>query len=232
MISLRIKFIIIIPILFYSCIETRKVDSSRGTAEGIITYSITYPPEVSSHQMSFMFPKEMTLYFRNDLQRLSFKGGMSLYNFDFIFNGSNDTIFTLLRVNLLDKKLYVPTSNRELFIFSEMQSDDVVFVPDEQREIIGFAAQKAIVKLNLTNVSDIVTWYTTELGIKSLNRNTPFRQIPGVLLESEIIYKNIQFRFKAQKIDTTGITSDLFIVPDDYELTSIAEIEELLNTVL
>ena len=228
------KFFITIPIViffFCSCHETRK-SAPSGLTEGAIVYKITYSQETTSHQMSFLFPKEMTLFFKDDMQRLFFKGGMGLYNLDIIYGADSDTVLTLLDVGLLNKKLYLPTNNANIFIFSEAQNADVILMPDENKEIAGVVAKKAILKSVLGNVPDITIWYSDEVSAELPNKNTPFEKIPGILLESEVTYKNIIFRFQAEKIDSCDVSEDKFKVPADFKLTSISEIEEMISTVL
>ena len=228
------KFFIAIPVvifLFYSCRDTRK-SAPSGLTEGAIVYKITYSQETASQQMSFLFPKEMTLFFKNDMQRLFFKGGLGLYNLDFIYGADSDTVLTLLEVGILNKKLYLPTNNADIFIFSEARNADVVMIPDENKEIAGAVAKKAILKSISKDVPDIVIWYTDEVSAELPNKNTPFEKIPGILLESEVTYKNIIFRFQAEKIDSCDVSDDKFTVPADFKLTTISEIEEMINAVI
>ena len=228
------KFFIIIPVvifLFFSCRETQK-NVPSGLTEGSIVYKITYLQETASQQMSFLFPKEMTLFFKNDMQRLSFKGGLGLYNLDIIYGADSDTILTLLDVGILNKKLYLPTNNANVFIFSEARNADVILIPDENKEIAGVIAKKAILKSLSRDIPDIEIWYSDEVLAELPNKNTPFEKIPGILLESEVEYKNIIFRFQAEKIDSCDVSDDKFTVPADFKLTTISEIEEMINAVI
>ena len=228
------KLFIIIPVvifLFSSCRENHKSVPS-GLTEGMIVYKITYSQETASQQMSFLFPKEMTLFFKNDMQRLSFKGGLGLYNLDFIYGADSDSVLTLLEVGILSKKLYLPTDNANIFIFSEALNADVVLNSDENREIAGVIAKKAVLNSVSGNMFDIEIWYTDEVLAELPNKNTPFEKIPGIILESEVEYKNINFRFRAEKIDSCDVSDDKFMIPADFKLTTISEIEEMINAVL
>ena len=217
-------------LLLFSCIEKPK-GYYQGISEGEILYNITYPQEIESHDFSFIYPKEMTLYFKDNYQRLSFKGSMGMYYFDFIYGDKHDTVFTLMKIALMDKRLYATTYGENLLIFSEAPSNMELEITDETKEIAGTIAKKAVLKSPFSEISNIEAWYSDSISIKSPNQNTPFNQIQGVLLESEITYKDVKFIFKAHKITSKQMSDEIFKVPAEYKITSISEIAELLNTV-
>lgn len=227
-ISIFIIFTAIAGII-YSCNTREKIKDE--ISEGKVLYKITYPPEIKSHSMSFLFPQEMTLYFKNDKQRISFKGNMSLYSLDFINFNQKDSFITLLKV--IEKKLYVPsTKSGDIFLFQNFSKENIIFNEDETRDIAGYICEKAEIKPSNKQISDIIVWFTKEVMVKNPYRNTPFEEIPGLMLEFEVDYNNIIFHFKAQKVEYTSISESLFIVPDDYTKSSINEIEGLIKSVI
>ena len=230
--SNKIFIILSIAMFFlFSCRGSTSKKVSSGIMEGAIKYNITYSSETDANQNSFLFPKEMMLFFKNDMQKLSLKGGLGMYNIDFIYGSDSDTIIALLNIGLLSKKLYLKSTNPNLFIFSEANNSEVTLVIDEIKEFAGLTAKKAVIKSGLGNTQDIEVWYTDEISVNTPNRNTPFEKIPGILLESKISYKNITFSFQAEKIDSCSVSDETFIVPADFQLTTIKEIEDLVNTV-
>jgi GLPGLI family protein len=154
-----------------------------------------------------------------------------LYYFDFIFGDKEDMIFTLLNIPLLNIKLYVPATSKNLLIFSQITQENTIILSDEIKEIAGFTAKKAIIKSLDNNYPDFEVWYSDNFHIDNPNQNTPFNQIPGLLLEAEIIFRNITFKLIADKITSKNINDESFQIPSDYELASNSEIEELLDTV-
>jgi GLPGLI family protein len=199
--------------------------------EGQVIYKITYPKELNEHTMSFLFPKEMNLFFKDDKQRATFKGTMNLYSLDFIHLNKSDSFFTLMKV--LDKKLYVPNAKSgDIFLFQNYTNEKVIFSRGETRKIAGFNCEKAEIKPNNSDFPDITIWYTNDIGVNNPNRNTPFEKIPGVMLEFEVSYQSIVFHFKADKVIPTEVAEEVFMVPDTYTTSTISEIEELINGVL
>jgi hypothetical protein len=229
----NIKYIItlsVIALLILSC-NGKPTVITQKLREGEIAYKITYPQEIEGHELSFIYPKEMTLYFKDNRQKLSFKGNLGLYYFDFIFGNEDDTVFTLLKIQLFDVKLYVPTKNKNLLIFSETAQQSSIILTDETKVIAGLTAKKALIKSSNDNNPDFEVWYSDNFYLDNPNQNTPFNQIPGVLLEAEIVFKDVKFKFIADKITQKNVLNDVFQVPADYKITSISEIDELLSTV-
>ena len=214
----------------HSCFNAAK-DLSEKLSEGEVTYKISYNQDVESHSMSFVYPKEMTLYFKDNKQRLSFKGGLGLYAFDFIFGGEHDTVYTLLKINLFEKKYFVPTINKNLLIFPEISEEIITTLIDETKEIAGLTVKKATVKFADDDNFNVSIWYSDNFRISSPNKNTPFHEVPGVPLESEVVFKNVTFSYKAHKINPKTINDDVFTVPDDFVQITLEEMEDLLGTV-
>ncbi|MCL2072446.1 MAG: hypothetical protein FWH18_00840 [Marinilabiliaceae bacterium] len=214
-----------------SCFNKPKNLPSENISEGEILYKITYNQEVETNSMSFVYPKEMTLYFKDNKQRLSYAGALGLYSFDFIFGDEHDTVYTLLKINLLDMRVYIPTINENLLIFSKLSNEVITELSDETKEIAGIIAKKAVVKLAENDSYNISVWYSDDFKISSPNKNTPLHNVPGIPLESEITYKNVTFSYQAYKINSIKIEDDIFKVPYDYNVISLSEMEELLNMV-
>ncbi len=221
----------LLVLMGHSCDVSKKVTTEKGIKNGVIIYDISYP-ETVNNAMSFFFPKEMTLFFNKGNQRVIFKGSMDLYGLDFIHNNECDSFFTLLKV--LEKRMYVPSSSSaNLFIFGNKGDQyEIVFDDSQQKEIAGFQCQKAQITPNQQGRPTFHIWYTHEIGAEYPHRNTPFEKIPGIMMEFKMNYENIVFHLKAQKVLKEEPLDDFFIIPDNYERSSLAEIESLIKSVL
>lgn len=220
-----------ISLLTSSCKQTEKKAAERGITEGTIVYNITYPQNLSSNGMSFLFPTEMKINFSDRNQKATFKSNFSIYNLEFIHQNEVDSFYTLLKI--LEKRLYVP-SDREstLFLFNGASGQNIRFSDEDPRVIAGFNCQKAIYIPNNPNYPNLNIWYTNEIGIEDPNRNTPFEMIPGLMLEFEIVYQNIIFHLKAEKVIEESHPAETFHIPAGYEATTIEEIETLIKSVM
>lgn len=226
---LRIVYLLTLSVIIFSCQSRQK--AGEGINEGQVIYKITYPPEIESHSMAFLFPRQMSLLFKQDKQKTTLKGNMNIYSLDFIHFNQSDSFFTLLKV--LDKKMYVPsTSSGDIFLFKNYSNEQVTFPQVETRKIAGFTCEKAEINPSDQKLANLVIWFTREINLQKPNRNTPFEQIPGVMLEFDVKYQNVTFQFKADKISSSLIDDHEFSIPEGYNKTSIQEIESLIQGVI
>ncbi|RCW38641.1 hypothetical protein [Marinilabilia salmonicolor] len=199
-------------------------------SQGVVNYSISYSPEIKAKSYSFLLPEEMQYFFRTGQERISFAGYLGIYTLDFISNHQTDSSATLLKI--INKKMYVPASeSNELFIFQQLKEGKVVFEKDTTRNILGYRAQKAIIKLPKEN-NEIIVWYTPEIATPTTNKNTPFAKIPGVMLEYAIYFNDVLFTLTPISVIGDTLPESIFEVPGDYQTSTIQEIEQTISTII
>jgi len=227
-------FLFFIILLVLGIVAGCKPDKAKEpvVSEGIVNYRISYSPEIEKRSFSFLLPDKMDYYFRPGQERISFIGNMGLYRLDFISNHQNDSSITLLKI--LNNKMYVPSSeSKELFIFKNLRHNEVFFHEDTTREILNYEVHKASIHLYSGNIdTNIDIWYTPQISTSTTNKNTPFAEIPGVMLEFAIYYNDVLFNLKPQNIEKTVHPDSIFDIPDDYRATTIKEIEEMVLDII
>ncbi|MFW6267872.1 MAG: hypothetical protein ACOC1E_01925, partial [Marinilabiliaceae bacterium] len=200
-------------------------------SEGIVKYRISYDQQTKNRSFSFLLPDKMEYFFRPGEERISFQGNMGVYALDFISDHESDSSATLLKI--FDNKMYVPPSESEgLFIFHALQSGEVTLQEDSLREIMGYEARKAIVRHPENKDANIDVWYTPEISAGKTNKNTPFSEIPGVMLEFAIYYNGVWFSLKPESIEKAEHSDSVFEIPEGYKVTSINEIEKMVAEIL
>ena len=213
------------------CESKKEKKSHSSINEGIVDYAISYSSATMEKSFSFLLPDKMVYYFRPGQERLSFKGNMGLYQLDFISNHDTDSTISLLKI--LNKKVFVPASeSRKLFIFKSLKNGNLTFEPDTSRTILGYPTQKAMINLKNHIQSNIEVWYCPQIVNATTNKNTPFSQIPGVMLEFSIYFNDMLFSLNSSHIEKKDLSDSLFIVPADYQPTTIKEIEQLISGIL
>ncbi len=218
---------IIFILLFFGSACKKEKEKQPVVDQGIISYRITYTPQIMERSFSFLLPDEMTYYFSPGHERISFKGNMGLYKLEFISNQISDSSTTLLKI--LNNKMYVPPSESEkLFIFNNLNKGEVVFHKDTTQEILGYEALNATIRIDSPNKSDINVWYTPRISSGTTNKNTPFSDVPGVMLRFAILYNDILFTLEAKSIEKKEHSESVFEVPNDYKTTSLHEIEKMI----
>jgi GLPGLI family protein len=217
--------------LIAGCIPRKEKEKSPVIDEGIVSYSISYTPDVMEKSYSFLLPGEMKYYFRPGQERISFKGDLGLYYLDFILNHTNDSSSTLLKI--INKKMFVPASeSSKLFIFQSLKNGSLSFDSDTTRTILGYKAKKAIIRLNNRPDTEIIVWYTPQIVNATTNKNTPFSKIPGVMLEFSIYYNDVLFTLKSSSIEKSNLSDSVFAVPNGYHHTTIEEIERTIAEII
>ena len=220
-----------IPFAFNSCTNTKEKAAVPGITEGAIAYQISYPQNLSSNPLSFLFPTEMIIYFEGPNQKAQFKNNLSLYNLEFIHNSKYDSVFTLLKI--LEKKVYAPSGNNSnIFLFNGANANNLIFNKDSLRNIAGFDCLQAIYTPDKPGLPHMTIWYTNQIGIEKPNRNTPFEVIPGLMLEFEILYQNVVFHLKASSVTNDSLPEGFFEIPPNYERTTMLEVESLIKSVI
>ncbi|TCO06933.1 GLPGLI family protein [Natronoflexus pectinivorans] len=223
-----LSFVLIITVLS-GCKFDRRPAAEKGITEGTIIYNITYPEQVSN-ALSFLFPNQMSLHFSNGNQRIMFKGNMNLYALDFIHNQESDSFYTLLKI--LERRIYVPSSKSDnMFIFDDDHSRKVEYIKNMEKEIAGFTCHLAQIPSDKAGSPEISIWYSNEIGMDNPNRNTPFDMIPGLIMEFQLTYENVIFHLEAQRVVEESHPDYFFMVPANYEQSSLEEVEELIKTV-
>ncbi|MFO8000285.1 MAG: hypothetical protein R6U46_03510 [Marinilabilia sp.] len=226
-----VLIIIFLLLIFAGCESKKKKEKEPVISEGIVKYKITYDQEMNDQPFSFLLPDEMEYFFRPGQERISFQGNMGLYVLDFISNHNTDSSTTLLKI--FSNKMYVPKSeSRKLFIFNALREGEVEFDEDTTRTILGYEARKAHIRLDSQEKTSIEVWYTPEITMDSTNKNTPFAEIPGVMLEFAIYYNDVLFSLKSESVEKAEHDDSVFDIPDDYKVTTLNDIEKMIATIV
>lgn len=217
----------IVSLIIASCTHR----ASKESNQGIITYNITYAENISDKGLSAFLPEEMTTTFKDEKFKVQLNGEFNLYNLKYIARSGGDTCFTLLKI--LDKKLYYPHDKGEnLFLFYKHDHPRITYYKDSLKVIAGYNCSMGKATFNNKNISDIRFYYTNKINFKSTNVNTPFKDVPGMLLEFNIDYQDLNFMFKAKSVKLKVIGDDEFIIPKNYRLVDTNEINEIVSSLI
>ena len=223
--------VICLGVSFAGCDSKKKKQKEPVVSEGIVEYRISYDQQTKKQSFSFLLPDKMKYYFRPGQERISFKGNMGMYALDFISDHKNDSSTTLLKI--FNNKLYVPPSeSRGLFIFDALKNSEITLYKDSTRQIMGYEATKAIVSPPGENGANIEVWYSSEVSTGTTNKNTPFAEIPGVMLDFAIYYDDVWFLLKPESIEKAEHSDELFEIPEGHRVTSIDEIKKMVGEII
>lgn len=222
----KIILLIFIFSIVYSCKQPKPADMNQG----VITYSVSYPKNIKSQKFAEFLPNKMTTTFKGEKYKHTIKGDLSLYKLEFISNSKKDSSSTLFRI--FDKRMFYNHSNTNHLFFNKAENTKIEYFNSETKIIAGATCYKAIVHFNNPEAKSITVYYTEEINSSMPNKNTPFADIPGTLMEFSMLFQGMELSLVAQKIDIKKIDNKAFEIPNNYSHSKPCEIDELISTLL
>jgi GLPGLI family protein len=205
-------------------------EKAPALTEGRIEFQITYGQQEVGGYSASLLPAKMTMEFRDNMVKNTIQGGMGFFNLVNLSDLNNYQFITYLK--FIDKRyIYKGDKNETPCCFALMDGMDIEFTR-QTKEIIGFDCKKAIASFPDGSIESFDIWYTEDLQLDKPNGNTPFRKIPGVLLEFNTIMGNANMHMVAMNCDVTRIPAKIFELPKNYKQVSKLEIETILNALL
>ena len=199
-------------------------------AEGQIKFSISYEQSRVGGYSTTILPREMIVEFSNDMVKNTIEGGLgffSLVNISDIRNYQNTTW-----LKFIDKKYIYEGGKKESSCCFGMLDGMKLEFTDDIKEIAGLECMHAVARFPDNGIEPFDIWYTEELGLYNPNGNTPFKDIPGVLLEFNTLMGNTNMHMVATGFDAQHIPQKHFQPPKNYRPVSKAEMESILNALM
>ena len=197
--------------------------------EGVISYAIEYPNEITELPTSSLMPKNMKFSFKKQRIKYSLKGSFNIFSLNFISASPSDSCTTLFR--FIDKNLTSTTpSDKKIFFFDTNDTPTITYLNDETKVIAGFNCKKAMV--NFKDTEPFYVFYTNEINLQHPNRNSLLNEINAVLLEFFVDFNGVRFHFTAEDFDYSHPPRSEFKIPKKTEQSTQAEIEALIITLI
>jgi hypothetical protein len=97
----------------------------------------------------------------------------------------------------------------------------VVTTTNETKVLSGYTCKQAILKTTEDDgtVTTDTIYYTSEIGCADLNFSTPFKDVPGAVLQYTEYTAQIQATasYKVKEIKKSKVSDNVFLIPDDYK---------------
>lgn len=222
---LKLFIYLCLPILFAGKCENI---AQEGLTQGVITYDISYPRPIEDKWMEKLMPSEMEMRFKNDKINTELTFGLGMIKIGYITNTKDRHLHELLKF----------MRNRNVSHRGQKQVDDLInqipehtikLLPDT-KSIAGLLCHKAEVKVKSPlEPYTYDLWYTKEIKLKDPNWCTPFKSIPGVLMEYRVERFNVIMHFTAVDISSEELNETEFLVPKKYKEISIEAMEKNLQ---
>lgn len=220
----RVITILTLPLLFASKCE----DDAGTVSEGIITYDISYPRPIEDKWMEKLMPSEMEMQFKNNNINTELTFGLGMIKIGYITNTEDKHLHEMLKF-MRNRNVSHRGVPQVEDLIAQIPEHKIELLPDT-KSIVGFLCHKAKVKVNSPSEPySYDLWYTTDIKIKDPNWCTPFKSIPGVLMEYRVERFNVIMHFTAIDVEKAEIQDTEFLVPKKYTEISIEDMEKNLQ---
>ena len=230
--------LIILPVTFstfiVSCTHTvKKEQPTADIHEGTIEYNILWPAKIRNESISFFLPKQLTMKFNGSNEVFSMSGAMDLYTISLYHANKSDSIYTFIDLNV--QKQYTISSVKSLQKWLNPNDDISVEIDrDTLRNIREMKCHRAILFHTVKKRKIATVWFTEEINAVDLNKYTPFREVPGIIMEViPASGRDNLFGLKAVKISHEVIPEESFIPPiQNYSYISEQEIGNIISDLI
>jgi len=220
------KYISFLFVLFLQTITTscNNGSSDKRITEGEIEYEIKYLDDIRANPLIAILPTRMKTIFKDNSTKSLIEGFM--FKFAYITNhekGQNITLF-----QIIDKKYsYLADTSEVPFGYHANNKIKIIFT-DKEKTIAGLKCNHAYTVF--TNTHDTLeVYYTNEISIENPNCNNPYKQINGVLMEFSVKMLGINMRFIGNSIKHKKVDTEIFNLPEGYNLVSKTEMGNIIN---
>ena len=193
--------------------------------EGKITYEISFPGSNLDASVMAMFPKEMTVYIKDNLSKTVMNTGMGkTVN---IFN--SEEMYSVTLLDVMGQKYAIRSSTDDINKKIDESPKPEIKYFDETKEIAGYTCKKAVITIKdklLGTESKLTVFYSNEISNKNINRNNPvYYGIDGVMLEYEVDAQGTIMKFSATLVKNNKVSKKEFDIPKDYVVTTKEELQ-------
>ena len=224
MVRYRLLLLIICGLL-WGCKQYKS--SKGGLKEGTITYQVNYLSDEKDNPMITLLPSTVDLKFKENNISLISEGYLGFFSTRFISSFKGQQSHLLLKV--LNNRFDYAFPRKEIAFIYKQYQDHRIEYRDSVKNIAGYDCKMAIIHCPSNNqLNEIKVFYTHEISLKDPNRNTPFKDLKGVLMEFETTMHNIGTHFIAIKVSEDKVEDSEFTVPENYKSISKEGIQKFI----
>lgn len=197
--------------------------------QGTVTYDITYPGADLTPAMKMMLPTTETVTIKDCKKKTETTNQGATQTL--ISDGTNKTQTFLL--DYMGSKYAVKTTSEEITTELAKATLPVITTSTDTKVIAGYTCKKAI--LTTTEDDGTVTsdtiFYSDEIGCSGINFDTPYKDIPGTILEYSTYVEQIDANMKyvAKEVKKSKVSDKVFLMPSDFQEVTKDELKKSLG---
>jgi hypothetical protein len=217
-------FLICVLVFSLSC---RQKTKEKKITEGIIEYDIKYLDQKQAELYGFLLPEKMQIIFKGSRLKTTFPGLSGNFNFTLIANTTTDSLIGLF--DIMKKKYYYIENGADSSVFYSAIPGLQVEELETTEEIAGYVCKKANITSHSEEMNNFPVFYTNQIDIPEPNKNTPFFNINGVLMDFQMKMYNLHMHFRTDQITICEIDATTFKVPPEYKRINREGVKKIIN---
>jgi len=227
LLTYRYLAICLILIISISC---KKISHRTVSEQGTIVYNISYREGKVGSYSEGILPHKMESRFKDGMIKNSIEGALGFFSLVNISDLDEMTNTTLLK--FIDKRYVYKGKRKEIpCCFMNMDGMDIKFT-DSTKRILNFTCNEALITFPGTDRKSFPVYYTTEIQFDEPNALSPFKEIPGILMEFQASLGGTFVNVVAEKYVPGKIPDKEFSVPRNYKEIDKDEFENIMNALL
>ncbi len=197
---------------------------------GRIIYTITYPGSNVDLAELQELPDRAVILTKNNLVRTELSGERAGLFQVKISDGEKKETATMLEI--IRENYVIRRDAQEIQnALRNMPQPELEFT-NETREILGYTCHKVIARVtdDFGNEYESEIFYTPEIPGEAFNFDTPYHEIPGLMLLYEMRVGQLNIRYEAQSVRRRWFVGGRnFYVPRDYQPVTYEELRARLQ---
>lgn len=198
--------------------------------EGTIEYALTFPDYDPNGLMAGMLPEKTTLTFTEDKQAVDLSAGMGVFRTSMVVNTPEHIMD--YHMSVMGKKLVAELHPRDLQQFNRESEALSILYTDETDTIAGYPCKKALAIYNGIDHPESEIWYTTAITMDAPNWYGPYSEVPGVLMQYEVVQYGMRMRLTATSVKPGPVDASHFAIQADHERVQPEVLHQELAEVL
>lgn len=198
--------------------------------KGHIVYSISYPGSNIDLAELQELPDKMVLLTKKNMIRAELSGENAGLSQIKIVEPERKEVRTMLDI-LGEKYVIVKSFEQIEETISDMPKPDIEYT-NETKEILGYNCQKAIARVTdeFGTEYESEIYYTEDIHGDYFHFDTPYREIPGMMLEYSMRVGALNIKYQAQSVSKKLIVRNRnFHVTRDYQRVTESQLRENLE---
>ncbi len=218
-------------ILIFCLVFITSMAVAQRPFKGRIIYNITYAGSNIDLAELQELPNQSVILTKNNLVRNEMTGENASLNQIKISDANTGEVSTMLEI--LREKYVVTRSAQDIqTALRNMPQPELEFT-NQTREILGYTCRRVIARvtddMGVEHESDI--YYTDEIPGEAFNFDSPYHEIPGLMLEYELRVGPLNIQYEAQSVRRRWIVGGRnFFVTRDYERVTYNELRQMLQS--